>query len=179
MYIAAVVGRKKSGKTSLIVDLVKHFSKHYKVAVIKHVHHKKGLEIDKEGRDTWKFKKAGAKTVIGISPDQLYINSDYYDEDPIKILNMLQNQFMKYDLVLIEGFLNIVKNLPDVDIIFVSNDPKKDVEIINELIDLRGGKNNIYIFCRDYRDVPLRGLRVFRNIFEIEDFISEVLLKSK
>ena len=48
-----------TGKTTLIEKIVRNLkAQGFRVAVIKHDAHK--FEIDKEGKDSWRFSKAGA-----------------------------------------------------------------------------------------------------------------------
>jgi molybdopterin-guanine dinucleotide biosynthesis protein B len=65
--VVAVVGGKKSGKTTTIEILIKHLTKKgYKIAAVKHIP-EQDFTIDKEGKDTWKYAQSGATTVIGVS----------------------------------------------------------------------------------------------------------------
>lgn len=64
-----IIGRKNSGKTTLIVDLVSHFtSRGIAVGTIKHTHH--GHELDTPGKDSHCHREAGA-TVVGIMARQM------------------------------------------------------------------------------------------------------------
>lgn len=57
-----VVGRKNSGKTTLIVELVRHLTASgYRVATIKHTHH--AHELDTPGKDSFQHRQAGAAAV--------------------------------------------------------------------------------------------------------------------
>lgn len=59
-----IVGRKNSGKTTLIVDLVRHFTQQgMMVGTIKHTHHHH--ELDTPGKDSHCHREAGA-AVVGI-----------------------------------------------------------------------------------------------------------------
>jgi molybdopterin-guanine dinucleotide biosynthesis protein MobB len=54
-----IIGRKNSGKTTLIVELVKHFfARGIKVATIKHTHHHH--DLDTPGKDSHRHSQAGA-----------------------------------------------------------------------------------------------------------------------
>jgi len=67
MFIVAVVGSKKSGKTTAVEILVRGLTKRgYKVATVKHIP-ETDLTIDTKGKDTWRHAKAGARTVISVS----------------------------------------------------------------------------------------------------------------
>ena len=178
MYIAAIVGRKNSGKTTVIEELIRQLSHRYSIAVVKHVHHRKGLEVDRKGKDTWRFKEAGAKTVIGISPDQLYIYSEYVDIDPISIVNMLSRKIMEYDIVLIEGFLNVVKDIPEIDIVIVSKNLEEDKGLINDILEIRGDRN-VYIYCKECGSDEMNKIRIFTDIDDLKNFINDRIHKSK
>ena len=59
-----IIGRKNSGKTTLIVDLVQAYAqKGYRVGTIKHTHHQH--ELDAPGKDSHRHREAGA-AVVGI-----------------------------------------------------------------------------------------------------------------
>ena len=61
-----VVGWKNSGKTTLAARLIAAFERQgLHVGAIKHAHH--GFDIDHEGRDSWRFRTAGARSVAVVS----------------------------------------------------------------------------------------------------------------
>ena len=61
--IVSIVGKSDSGKTTLLEKLVAAIrSRGYRVGTIKHDTH--GFDIDHEGKDSWRHKKAGARTVV-------------------------------------------------------------------------------------------------------------------
>lgn len=100
-YVISIVSTKSGmGKTTLIEALVKIFKdKNYKVGVLKHDAHR--FEIDKEGKDSWRFTKAGADNVIISSSEKLAMIRKL--EKQIEVKDMLY-LFDDVDLVLIEGF---------------------------------------------------------------------------
>ncbi len=58
------VGKSGTGKTTLIETVVQKLKERgYRVAVIKHAHH--GFEMDKPGKDSWRFGQAGSDMVGG------------------------------------------------------------------------------------------------------------------
>ena len=62
-----IVGRKNSGKTTLIVELVQWLTEHgYRVGTIKHTHHHH--ELDTPGKDSHSHREAGANAVGILSP---------------------------------------------------------------------------------------------------------------
>jgi molybdopterin-guanine dinucleotide biosynthesis adapter protein len=69
--IIAVVGSKKSGKTTTIEALTRELVKRgFKVAAVKHVS-EPDFTIDTEGKDTWRFAQAGARTVVLASSNEV------------------------------------------------------------------------------------------------------------
>lgn len=68
-------GYSGSGKTTLAIQVIKILSnKGYKIASFKHDGHK--FQMDKEGKDTYRLKEAGAKTVAISSMEKYAIISD-------------------------------------------------------------------------------------------------------
>jgi len=62
MYVAAFIGASRSGKTTLIAELIRHYvAAGRRVGAIKHTHH----PLNEENRgDTARFRAAGAEPVI-------------------------------------------------------------------------------------------------------------------
>src|SRR5512147_944366 len=99
--IISIVGKSDSGKTTLIEKLVPELTRRgYRVATIKHDVH--GFEVDREGKDSWRHKQAGAHTVIISSPEKLAIIRDVdHDAD----LAELRDRYVQdVDIILSEGF---------------------------------------------------------------------------
>ncbi|MCP4542950.1 MAG: molybdopterin-guanine dinucleotide biosynthesis protein B [Chloroflexi bacterium] len=66
-----IVGRSKSGKTTLLEKLIREFKQRgYRVATIKH-HSHPGFEIDQPGKDTWRHAQAGSDHVVIAAPDKV------------------------------------------------------------------------------------------------------------
>ncbi len=66
-FVAAASG---SGKTTLIEKVVRILkSRGMRVAVVKHA--SKGFELDRPGKDSWRFQEAGADSVALIGPDRM------------------------------------------------------------------------------------------------------------
>jgi|GEM_PF-195703 len=67
MHRIHIIGRKNSGKTTLVVDLVRHFrALGYRVGTIKHTHHQH--ELDTPGKDSYRHRQAGAMAVGIVAP---------------------------------------------------------------------------------------------------------------
>jgi len=99
--IVSIVGKSGSGKTTLIEKLIPELVRRgYKIATVKHDVH--GFEVDREGKDSWRHKKAGAHTVVISSPLKLALIRDVdHDAD----LTELRDRYIAdVDLILSEGF---------------------------------------------------------------------------
>ena len=100
--ILSFVGRSNSGKTTLIERLIPELVvAGYRVATVKHAGH--GFDLDTEGKDSWRHKRAGAGTVIVVSKGSLAMFADVPDE--IKV-EELRDKFVgrEYDLIIAEGW---------------------------------------------------------------------------
>lgn len=135
MKIISVVGTKNTGKTTLVIKIVKELVKRgYKVGTIKHMHE----TFDVEGRDTWKHKEAGAELVIGSGDETFFLIDQRLD-----IENLLTRSecLINLDFMVIEGFKfsNYAKiSVSDFEDEFTITkvDPKIDGSSLNELVDL-------------------------------------------
>jgi len=99
--IISIVGSSKSGKTTLIEQLIPEFIKRgYRVATIKH--HGGDFQIDRPEKDSWRHKEAGAHTVIISSPQKIALVEDVSrDHSPEE----LAARFIQgVDIIIAEGF---------------------------------------------------------------------------
>jgi len=93
-------GESNTGKTTIIIDIIKHFSeKGLKIASIK-ISDKK-ISIDTEGKDTWKHINSGSDLTVFSSK----IETDFLLKKTYKLNDILNNinQFGIYDLIIVEG----------------------------------------------------------------------------
>ncbi len=97
----SIVGKSQSGKTLLMEQLIAEFKERgYKVAALKHS--RGGMEIDRPGKDTWRFAQAGSDAVLISSPDKLaLIRQLDHDLGIDEIRPIIGTEF---DLILAEGF---------------------------------------------------------------------------
>lgn len=102
-----IVGRKNSGKTTLVVDLVQHLTQRgWRVGTIKHTHHHH--ELDVPGKDSHRHREAGA-SIVGImapSMNALYWPSTGDGDQGQRYAEMLRIFEPLCDLMLVEGHLS-------------------------------------------------------------------------
>jgi len=97
-----IVGYKNSGKTTLIVSLVRELvARGWRVGTIKHAHH--DFDIDQPGKDSFRHRAAGAAEVIVASTRRVaHIRELTVPVEPS--LDELVRQMRDLDLVLVEGW---------------------------------------------------------------------------
>lgn len=100
-FVVNIVGERSNvGKTTLIEGLIKELVKRgYKVGTIKHDIH--GFDIDKEGKDTYKHRVAGASTVIISSKNRMAMIKEVNEEEKLENLIKLLND---KDFIIVEGY---------------------------------------------------------------------------
>ena len=99
--VISIVGKSNSGKTTLIEKMISELVRRgYRVATIKHNRH--GFEIDHEGKDSWRHKRAGARTTVIASPLRVAVVEDI-DRD-LDIGELVDRYIRNADIVLSEGF---------------------------------------------------------------------------
>jgi len=99
-YIIGFYGESDTGKTTLIVELIKYLSNEgFNVASVKISDKKTG--IDSKGKDTWKHSQAGSKLVV-FSTDS---ETDFLLKQKMNcndLINCIQN-FDNFDIIMVEG----------------------------------------------------------------------------
>jgi molybdopterin-guanine dinucleotide biosynthesis protein B len=99
--IVSIVGKSDSGKTTLIEKIVPELVRRgYRVTTVKHDLH--GFEIDKEGKDSWRHKQAGAQGVIISSPQKVALIRDV-DKD-MSLEELRDALGGNADIIISEGF---------------------------------------------------------------------------
>jgi molybdopterin-guanine dinucleotide biosynthesis protein B len=99
--IISIVGKSDSGKTTLIEKLVPELTRRgYRVATVKHDVH--GFEVDREGKDSWRHKQAGAHTVVISSPKKVALIRDV--EKDLTLEEIREKLIQDVDLILSEGY---------------------------------------------------------------------------
>ncbi len=99
--VVSIVGRSKSGKTTLLEKLIQELSSRgYRVATIKHT--SRGMSFDKPGKDSWRHLQAGSVMTIASSKDKMVLVRPLAQETNLdEIVRFLAEDC---DLILTEGF---------------------------------------------------------------------------
>ena len=100
--ILGITGWKNSGKTTLTERLVAALvAQGYRIATIKHAHH--AFDIDHEGRDSFRHRKAGASQVAVVSSRRWALIHELENEAEPPLGEVLA-RLSPCDLVIIEGY---------------------------------------------------------------------------
>ena len=98
----AIVGWKNSGKTTLVVRLVREFTNRgLAVSTLKHAHH--AFDIDRRGRDSYRHREAGASEVLVMSDRRWAMIGERREAGAFELDDLLA-KLSAVDLLLIEGF---------------------------------------------------------------------------
>ncbi|MEO0251963.1 MAG: molybdopterin-guanine dinucleotide biosynthesis protein B [candidate division WOR-3 bacterium] len=121
MIVVAVVGTKKSGKTTTVEYLISGLSKEgYKIGSVKHIHHS-GFSMDTEGTDTWRHMHAGALVTVALSPNQTAIIKKTNIPDNIdQIIRIFSGEDL--DFIFIEGLHSLCSKRTDIIKIIAAKD---------------------------------------------------------
>ena len=100
--VIGVCGFKNSGKTTLVEKLVRYLTEQgYKISTVKHAHH--DFDIDHEGRDSFRHRKAGATEVAVVSQNRFAIMNELRGAEPPTFEQILE-KLSPCDLVIVEGY---------------------------------------------------------------------------
>ena len=102
-FIIGIAGRSGTGKTTLILKLIPELTgRGYKVGTVKNCPH--GFDVDRKGKDSYKFAREGSKGVLLISPERVAFIGDKKGKKSSDIVRMINLLFSNFDIVLVEGF---------------------------------------------------------------------------
>ena len=100
--VIGVAGFKNAGKTTLVEKLVGELTRRgHRISTVKHAHH--SFDIDHEGRDSFRHRKAGASEVAVVSRHRWAIIHELGSEAEPALEEMLA-KLSPCDLVIVEGY---------------------------------------------------------------------------
>lgn len=169
MRALGIVGWSGSGKTTLLTALVPVLRQRaLRVSAIKHAH--SGFDMDRPGKDSYRYREAGAHEVVVVSGNR-WVMLHEAETDEVQMDDILR-RMSEVDIVLVEGFrahrfskievhrpsLGLPPLWPDhPDILAVATDaplancdrvvlplnrPERIVNWILRLVDLRQGRKS-------------------------------------
>jgi len=99
--VISIVGRSNSGKTTLLVKLIKGLAKKgYNIGTVKHTF--RDFEIDYPGKDSYRHYHAGSKATAIVAPGKIaYIKRL---SRPLTLEYIVKRFYKGVDLVIAEGF---------------------------------------------------------------------------
>jgi molybdopterin-guanine dinucleotide biosynthesis protein B len=102
MKLLGIVGWSGSGKTTLIERLIPLLvARGLSVSTVKRSHH--GFDVDREGKDSWRHRQAGAHEVMVASDRRWALMRENRDGGEVT-LDALLARMAPVDLVIVEGF---------------------------------------------------------------------------
>lgn len=100
--VIGVAGFKNAGKTTLVEKLVRELTaRGHLVSTVKHAHH--SFDIDHEGRDSFRHRKAGASEVAVVSRHRWAIIHELREEEEPPLAEILA-KLAPCDMVIVEGY---------------------------------------------------------------------------
>ena len=100
--VVGIIGWQNSGKTTLVVELVKQLvANGLNVSTVKHAHH--AFDIDKPGKDSFKHREAGAREVM-VASDTRWALMRELESEMQPTLPDLVARMADADIILAEGF---------------------------------------------------------------------------
>jgi molybdopterin-guanine dinucleotide biosynthesis protein B len=156
--VVSIIGRSKSGKTTLIEKLVAELKlRGYRVATIKHAQ-----EINfGPGKDSWRHIQAGSDATIVVSQDEAVFVKPVTAVDTLDDIVRLLGE--DYDIILTEGYKQ-------------ADTPKIEVRYGDDNTPLKNIKRLVAIVSDEPADA---GVRQFtsQDIAEIVDLLEEGFIK--
>jgi molybdopterin-guanine dinucleotide biosynthesis protein B len=112
MKAVGFIGHSGSGKTTLIERLIPVLAQRgLSVSALKHAHH--GFDIDRPGKDSFRFRAAGAAQVMIAAPDRWALMTELRGRQAP--LDQLLAELAPCDLVLVEGFRS-ERSIPRIEV---------------------------------------------------------------
>lgn len=113
MKVVGFAGYSGAGKTTLLEAVIGLMAQSgLRIGVIKHAHHR--FDVDHEGKDSWRHRKAGAAEVLLASDIRLALMREYARPHEPHVHDLVAELDPTLDWVLVEGFRG--SDLPKVEI---------------------------------------------------------------
>jgi molybdopterin-guanine dinucleotide biosynthesis protein MobB len=172
--VIAVVGSKSSGKTTTIEILTKELTNRgYNVAVIKHIP-EPNFTIDTEGKDTWRFAKSGARTIISVASNEI-ATIEKVNSGSLSLDEILQ-KCKDHDVVFVEGFRKSVGKNEEIHKVVIVKSAEEALEAVKNF-------EPILAFVGPYPaenlDVKIPYVDALKNPERIADIVENAIIKRR
>ena len=169
MIIVALIGLKKSGKTTTAEALIREFkSRGYKVGGLKFMTLSR-FTVDTEGKDTWRHKKAGADFVVSLSEDEMAFIERR--EGHAKLDDAMKHIPADADILICEG---LTEERPDVIRIVLA----REASLLADTFKVRGIRKGVIalsgIMSNDMKghpDYPVFNCNLPEEVSQLADLI--------
>jgi molybdopterin-guanine dinucleotide biosynthesis protein MobB len=167
--IIAVIGKKKSGKTTAIEILTRELANRgYRIAVVKHIP-EPDFTIDREGKDTWRYAQSGAEKVIAVSSDEIATIEKVHREN-VSLKEILE-KCKGSDIVFLEGFRKLVAGDKEIHKIMVVKSAEDVAEALESFEPILAFTGPYLIESLNWK-IPYAD--IFKNGKKIADLIERV-----
>jgi formylmethanofuran dehydrogenase subunit E len=137
--VITVIGKSKPGKMVLIENLIRELTgSGLRIGAVKR-HFHEGFEIDHQGKDSWRYARAGSQQVVIAAPDKF---ATYRRLDQELSLDEITAEITGADLILVDGYLS--ENKPSIEVVRSAEgaeligSPEQWIAIASE-VDLEAG----------------------------------------
>jgi len=156
--VVSIIGRSKSGKTSLIEKLVVELKmRGYRVATIKHAQ-----EINFEpGKDSWRHLQAGSEATMVVSTDEAVMIKPVTAKDTFDDIARLMGE--DYDIILTEGYKQ-------------ADTPKIEIRYGEDKEPLKNIKRLVAIVSDEITDTAVRQF-TSQDVIKLADLLEEGFIK--
>ena len=161
--VVSFIGYHNSGKTTFATEVVRILKERgYRVGVLKSTKHEEVIK-DTEGKDTFRYKKAGAPSVGIVTPKELIL---FKEVAKVELPHLAFLLFSDCDIVICEGFKS--SNVPKLE---VYRKELKEAPLFKKVPNVIGVIS----------DTEIEGIRNFpiEKPEKVADFIEEEFLKRK
>ncbi len=163
--IVCIVGASNSGKTTFLEKLIPELrGRGYRVGTVKHDVH--GFEMDREGKDTWRHREAGANSVTISSPAR--VANIRAVESEMSLEELVGHYFWREDILLTEGYKR--SRFPKIEIFRTAVEPQP----------ICGPQDNVIALVTD-EEGPAAELPTFKfeEVSRVADLIADRFLKGR
>ncbi|NWG10895.1 molybdopterin-guanine dinucleotide biosynthesis protein B [Candidatus Bathyarchaeota archaeon] len=172
MAVVSIVGGKSSGKTATVEALTKELTKRgYRVAAAKHIP-EPHFTIDTVDKDTWRFAKSGAKTIISVAANEIVtiekVNTQNFSLK--EILRKCKNN----DIVFLEGFRKLVSKNKKIQKIVAVKSKEEAVEALKNFKPLLAFTGP---YSTEEMNIRIPHVDVFKNPEKIANIVEKTALR--